>query len=107
LKWNASGKDPFALELQADVTNGAIVIGENNADQSPLRLPYEKLSLTSQTEPQALVSSLQLNSNKLGNAQINLSLDSKNPEDIIKGDITLQGLDVRLAKPKQMICHLA
>jgi len=99
LKWNSSSKTPFAIELQADVTNGAIVIGENNADQSPLRLPYEKLSLTSRTDPKALISSLQLRSKKLGNAQVNLSLDSENPENILNGDITLEGLDVRLAKP--------
>ena len=62
LKWNSSGKNPFTVELQADVTNGAIIIGKNKADQSALRLPYEKLSLTSQTEPKAFVSSLQLDS---------------------------------------------
>ena len=99
LKWNSAKDNPFAVELQADVTDGAIILGSNNADQSPLRLPYEKLSLTSRTEPKAIVSSLQLTSSELGNAQVDLNLDPNDPDKSINGKVALEGLDVRLAKP--------
>ncbi len=99
LNWDTTKEDGFSVELTAAIDNGAVVVMPATQDQQPLRLRYETLNLKTRADPFTVVSELSLTSQQLGSANIDLTLNPKNPDKEILGKVALQGLDVKLARP--------
>ena len=103
LVWNIKDGEKFEVELNASVANGAIVVPAPEKEDQPanqtMRLGYDSLVVKARADPFTVVSDITLSSKQIGNAKVNLTLNPKNERKPILGKVSLQGLDVQLARP--------
>jgi len=100
LNWNNDQEDGFAVELTADVSDGAVVVDTGaGANQPDMRLAYQSLTLKAIADPYTVVTDVNLKSTEIGNANIALTLNPKHEDKTILGTVSLKGLDVKIAKP--------
>ena len=100
LKWNNKKEEGFAVELAADVSNGAVVVDTGaGADEPDMRLAYQSLTLKALVDPYTVVTDINLDSAQIGNANIALTLNPKHEDKTILGTVSLKGLDAEIAKP--------
>ncbi len=103
LAWNIKEGENFEVELNASIANGAIVVPAPEKEDQPgnqtMRLGYDKLVVKARADPFTVVSDITLSSQQIGNAKVNFTLNPKNERKPILGTVSLEGLDVQLARP--------
>lgn len=103
LVWNIKGDEKFDVQLNASIKNGAIIVPapekENQAGTRTMRLGYDTLVVKARADPFTVVSDITLSSKQIGNAKVNFTLNPKNEKKPILGKVSLEGLDVKLARP--------
>lgn len=104
LVWNLSSeKEKFDVELNASISNGAVVVPAPEKEGGPanqtMRLGYDKLVVKARADPYTVVTDISLTSQQVGNAKIDFTLNPKNERKPILGKVSLEGLDVQLARP--------
>lgn len=94
--WGAEIAGGFAATLDAGVTGGAINVVDTSG--VPLSFEYDTLTLKSAVDAEAIDSKLTIDSNSMGQAKIDLKLDTKSEKQNINGNVDLSGFKIGFIK---------
>lgn len=94
--WGAEIAGGFAAKLDADVTGGAINVQDTSGQ--PLSFNYDTLKLKSAVDAKAIDSTLTIDSDTMGQAKIDLKIDSKSEKQNISGNVDLSGFKIGFVK---------
>lgn len=96
LDWGADFAGGYAATLNAGVTDGGIVVKDTTG--APLTFKYDTLTLKTKADANAVASNLTIDSQTMGQAAINLSLDPASENKDITGDVDLSGFQIGFLK---------
>lgn len=94
--WGDEFAGGYAASLKADVEDGAINVRDTSGQ--PLSFKYDTLTLQSSADANSLASTLTIDSDSMGQARANLSLDPASENKNITGNIDLSGFQLGFLK---------
>ncbi len=96
IDWGEDQPGGFAASVNTRVIDGGARVSD--ADENPVSFTYDALSLDTQVNPESVKAELNLSSKNLGQANITLEMDPSGETKPINGAVSLDGLDIRVAK---------
>jgi len=96
IDWGAEIAGGFAAKLDAAVTGGAIKVKDTSGQ--PLSFMYDTLTLKSVVDAEAVDSVLTIDSDSMGQAKIDLKIDSTTEKQNITGNVDLSGFKIGFLK---------
>lgn len=96
IDWGEDQPGGFAASIKTRVIDGGAEVVD--AEQNPVTFTYDELSLDTQINPEAITAELDLSSKDLGQASIAIQMDPSGETKPINGTVSLDGLDIRVAK---------
>ncbi|MGQ7846309.1 autotransporter assembly complex protein TamB [Granulosicoccus sp. 3-233] len=96
IHWGEGQPGGFAADISTRVIDGGARVSD--ADDNPVTFTYDTLNLDAEVNPESVSARLDLSSKDLGQANIALQLDPAGDAKPINGTVSLDGLDIRIAK---------
>jgi translocation and assembly module TamB len=96
VQWGESYPGGYNATLEATIDNGGLKVVDDAFDE--LNFTYDTFTVDASANGNAIAANSTLRSNTLGNADINVTLDSTQEQRPIGGDISLQGFDIAFLK---------
>jgi len=94
--WGKEIAGGFAATLDAGVTGGTVKVRDTSGQ--PLSFMYETLTLKSAVDAQAIDSILTIDSDSMGQARVDMKIDSASKKQSITGNVDLSGFKIGFLK---------
>lgn len=95
-KRNPNGPFPFSLQLNANIDNAGLEVADEGKTTHTFKV--SSIELQSNADPYSIVSTLALDSDDLGTANVGLTLNPLNPEQDIAGELSLKDFNIGFLK---------
>ena len=96
IDWGEDQPGGFAASINTRIVDGGARVSD--VGDNPVRFTYDDLSLNTLVTPESVNAELNLTSRDLGQANIVVQMDPSGETKPINGTVSLDGLDIRVAK---------